>query len=103
MKLKLEEVQRLCGIDGSMCKAALDALIDAKFLGVRSDGCYVRLAEAPSGRAGVADRAAADNLSVRASPARRNIVGSRLVYIPVRAIVQLLSLDSPPRRVGPSA
>jgi hypothetical protein len=45
MRLKPEEVQRLCGIDGSMCKVALDALVEAKFFGVRSDGCYVRLAE----------------------------------------------------------
>jgi hypothetical protein len=42
MRLRPEQVQRLCGIDGAMCKEALDALVDAKFLRVRSDGSYVR-------------------------------------------------------------
>ena len=42
MRLRLEQVQRLCGIEGTTCKEALDALVDAKFLRVRSDGSYVR-------------------------------------------------------------
>jgi len=42
MRLRPEQVQRLCGIEGAMCKEALDALVDAKFLRVRSDGSYVR-------------------------------------------------------------
>jgi hypothetical protein len=41
MQLKLEQVQRLCGIEPSLCKEALDALVDAKFLRVKSDGSYV--------------------------------------------------------------
>jgi hypothetical protein len=41
MRLKLEQVQRLCGIEKSLCKEALDALVDAKFLRVKSDGSYV--------------------------------------------------------------
>jgi hypothetical protein len=41
MRLKLEQVQRLCGIEASVCKAALEALVDAKFLRVKSDGSYV--------------------------------------------------------------
>jgi hypothetical protein len=46
MRLNLEQVQRLCGIERSMCKAALDALVETKFLCVRSDGSYVRVADA---------------------------------------------------------
>ena len=42
MSLRPEQVQRLCGIDGALCKEALDALVDVKFLRVRSDGSYVR-------------------------------------------------------------
>ena len=38
MRLNLEQVQRLCGIERSMCKLALDALLESKFLCVRSDG-----------------------------------------------------------------
>jgi len=42
MRLKLEQVQRLCGIGQPWCKQALEALVEAKFLRVRSDGTYVR-------------------------------------------------------------
>ena len=45
MSLRAEQVQRLCGLEGALCKEALDALVDAKFLRVRSDGAYVRGAE----------------------------------------------------------
>jgi hypothetical protein len=45
MSLRPEQVQRLCGIEGALCKEALDALVDAKFLRVRSDGSYVRGAD----------------------------------------------------------
>jgi hypothetical protein len=45
MRLNLEQVQRLCGIERSMCKVALDALVETKFLRLRSDGSYVRLAD----------------------------------------------------------
>jgi hypothetical protein len=41
MSLRPEQVQRLCGIEGAMCKEALGALVEAKFLRVRSDGSYV--------------------------------------------------------------
>ncbi|HEV3063458.1 MAG TPA: hypothetical protein VGY48_34770 [Vicinamibacterales bacterium] len=42
MSLRPEQVRRLCDVDGAICKKALDALVDAKFLRVRSDGSYVR-------------------------------------------------------------
>jgi hypothetical protein len=45
MRLKLEQVQRLCGIEPSICKVVLDSLVNAKFLCVKSDGCYARLAD----------------------------------------------------------
>jgi hypothetical protein len=45
MRLQPEQVQRLCGIEEATCKEALDALVDAKFLRVRSDGSYVRGAD----------------------------------------------------------
>ena len=41
MRLKLEQVQRLCGIEQRLCKVALEALVEAKFLRLRSDGTYV--------------------------------------------------------------
>jgi hypothetical protein len=45
MRLKLEQVQRLCGIERSICEMVLDSLVEAKFLFVKSDGCYARLAD----------------------------------------------------------
>ena len=43
MTLKLEQVARLCGVERSLCKRVLDALVDVKFLCVRADGAYARL------------------------------------------------------------
>jgi hypothetical protein len=40
MRLKLEQVQRLCGIEPPLCKLALQTLVEAKFLRVESDGAY---------------------------------------------------------------
>ena len=41
MRLKLEQVQRLCGIEQPLCKLALEALVEAKFLRLGSEGAYV--------------------------------------------------------------
>jgi hypothetical protein len=43
LRLKARQVQRLCGIDQTICQSVLDALVDAKFLAVKSDGSYARL------------------------------------------------------------
>lgn len=45
MKLRIEQIQRLCGIEHTMCKLVLDALVKANFLCIRTDGTYVRLTE----------------------------------------------------------
>ena len=41
MRLTLEQVQRLCGIEPPLCKLALETLVEAKFLRVGSDGTYM--------------------------------------------------------------
>jgi hypothetical protein len=51
MKLRIEQLQRLCGIEQTMCKLVLDALVKANFLCLKSDGTYVRLTEGSSGLA----------------------------------------------------
>jgi hypothetical protein len=48
MNLRIEQVQRLCGIEQTMCKLVLDALVNANFLCLRSDGTYLRLTEGGS-------------------------------------------------------
>ena len=50
MKLTIEQVQRLCGIEPTMCKRVLDALVRASFLCLKSDGTYLRLSEGSSPR-----------------------------------------------------
>ena len=45
MRLKAEQVQRLCGIERRTCQVVLDTLLDAKFLCVEPDGHYARLTD----------------------------------------------------------
>jgi hypothetical protein len=45
LRLKAEQVQRLCGIEQRTCQVVLDTLLDAKFLCVKPGGHYARLTE----------------------------------------------------------
>jgi hypothetical protein len=45
LRLKSEQVQRLCGIERTICQLVLDSLVDAKFLCVKSDGAYARVTD----------------------------------------------------------
>ena len=42
MQLKVEQVQRLFGIERTTCQIVLDALVEAKFLCMKVDGHYAR-------------------------------------------------------------
>ena len=42
LTLKPEQVQRLCGVDRTVCDAALSMLVDSGFLSMRPDGGYGR-------------------------------------------------------------
>jgi hypothetical protein len=44
VRLKAEQVQRLCGVERTICQLVLESLVDAKFLCVSPDGHYARLA-----------------------------------------------------------
>ena len=46
LRLKAKQVQRLCGIERTLCQLVLDLLVDEEFLCVRSDGHYARLTDA---------------------------------------------------------
>jgi hypothetical protein len=48
MRLTTAQVQRLCGIEQTMCTLLLDVLVEAQFLTLKSDGTYVRLTEGRS-------------------------------------------------------
>jgi hypothetical protein len=43
LRLKSEQVQRLCAVDRTVCQLLLDSLVDAKFLCVKVGGAYARL------------------------------------------------------------
>ena len=45
LRLTVDQVQRLCGVERTLCETALAALVDAKFLCVKSDGAYARLTD----------------------------------------------------------
>lgn len=45
LKLTLAQAQRLCGVEQTVCRMVLDMLVDAKFLCVKPDGAYARLAD----------------------------------------------------------
>jgi hypothetical protein len=67
LRLNAGQVQRLCGIEPTMCQTALDALVKWKFLCVKPDGHYVRLTEGPLSRPHPAKAALRLERSVRAS------------------------------------
>jgi hypothetical protein len=50
LKLRIEQAQRLCGIEQTMCKLVLDALVKTSFLCLKSDGTFVRRMEGSSPR-----------------------------------------------------
>jgi hypothetical protein len=43
LRLKVEQVQRLCGVEQVICQGVLEALVEARVLSVRQDGAYVRM------------------------------------------------------------
>jgi hypothetical protein len=45
LRLSSAQVQRLCGIECTLCQTVLDALVTARFLCVKADGTYARLTE----------------------------------------------------------
>ena len=45
MQLTLEQVQRLSGVDRSVCQQVLDALVNAKFVFLRTDGSYTKFSD----------------------------------------------------------
>jgi hypothetical protein len=45
LRLKREQVQRLCGVERAVCQQVLDTLVETKFLCVKADGTYARLTD----------------------------------------------------------
>jgi hypothetical protein len=45
LRLSSAQVERLCGVEHTMCQPILDALVDAKFLCRKPGGIYARLTD----------------------------------------------------------
>lgn len=45
LRLTLGQAQRLCGIERTLCQTVLDALVNERFLCVKADGAYARVAD----------------------------------------------------------
>ena len=50
LRLSAAQVQRLCGIDATVCQAVLDALVDVKFLSALPDHTYIRFTGSTTAR-----------------------------------------------------
>ena len=42
LRLTSGQVERLCGVEKTLCQPGLDVLVEMKFLSVKSDGVYAR-------------------------------------------------------------
>jgi len=45
LRLRPEQVQRLCGVEPTICRMMLELLVDEKFLCLKLDGHYARLTD----------------------------------------------------------
>ena len=45
LRLTVEQARRLCGVERALCQTVLDALVNEKFLCVKSDGAYARVTD----------------------------------------------------------
>jgi len=45
LQLTSSQVQRLCGVEPTLCQLGLDSLVAAKFLYVKSNGVYARITD----------------------------------------------------------
>jgi hypothetical protein len=68
LRLTPEQVQRLCGIEHTLCQAVLDSLVAAEFLCVTLNGTYGRVTNGTTFSSGAAKAdLGADRLSAQAS------------------------------------
>jgi hypothetical protein len=45
LRLTFEQAQRLCGVEGTLCQIALDALVATHFLRLGPNGLYARVTD----------------------------------------------------------
>jgi len=57
MRLTIEQIERLCGVDRATCRIVVDALVEAKFLGLHRNGTYARFTDVDVSTGGRAAKA----------------------------------------------
>jgi hypothetical protein len=45
LRCTLDQAQRLCGLEGTLCQMALDALVHTQFLYLKPNGVYARVTD----------------------------------------------------------
>ena len=88
MKLTIEQVQRLCGVEQVMCTLVLDALVRSNSLWVNADGTYARLTEGRISSARQAKAAPKGGCYSRA-PASRKLTTAARTKTATRHFVRL--------------
>src|SRR5216684_1860170 len=73
LRLTVEQVQRLCGIERAICSVVLATLVEAKFLCTTSNGAYARLTDGDVSR----PRPAKADLERRYGPVDRRWTSDR--------------------------
>lgn len=78
LRLTIEQVHRLCGVERRMCSAALDTLVQERFLCLKADGTYARFTDgSPRPRPAKADLETQAASDARASSGRERRAKSR--------------------------
>jgi hypothetical protein len=72
LRLSAKQVQRLCGVEQTVCQMVLDTLVETNFLRMKSDGSYARPmdGEEPGPRPAKDDREAKTRGAAAATPRR---------------------------------
>jgi hypothetical protein len=72
LTLRPEQVQRLCGVNRSLCRAVLETLVETGFLSMRPDGAYARYTNPDISRARPAKASLEPSVTATMSRVRSN-------------------------------
>jgi hypothetical protein len=67
LRLKQDQIEKLCGLEGTICKTVLDALVGEGFLSANLDGTYARAADGIQRRPAKASLERTSSRTARAS------------------------------------
>jgi hypothetical protein len=71
LTLRPEQVQRLCGVDSTLCESILKVLVESGFLSKRADGAYARCRNSDISRARQAKAGLEPSITSITAPTRQ--------------------------------